>query len=134
MIKLSREGLILWSRALPVLIIVASVFIFTVLLSENFWPADVIVFIILFVQITVGKVYLFPYLKDLYISRDSKTLMFKDLKGTETEFKTTQIVNLKNIRKSVYCLEILQDDRVKKWYFAINSAANLALLTLHYIF
>ena len=129
MIKLSREGLVLWSRVLPILIVVSTIFIFTVLLSMNFWPGYVIVAIILIGQIAIGKAYLLPYLKDLYISRDHQTILFKDLNGAETEFRTSQIVNLKNIRKSVYCLEMLPANAVIKWYFAINSTEDLALIS-----
>jgi hypothetical protein len=127
MIKLSRDNLIVLSRLFPVMLFAVHPFIIFVIIKINFWPLIIAYLFIAAMQFGVGKVWRYFLIQDLYLSKDTKYIIFKSLSDKETEFKISQIAGI-STQKGITRLEILNNNKVEKWYFCVNSKDNLNLL------
>jgi hypothetical protein len=126
MIKLSKDNLIVWGRLFPIMLFSVHLFFIILVTAWGFWPTIVAYLFVAFLQ-AIKKPWRLFFIKDLYLTTDTKNIIFKSLSDKETEFKTNQIIKQKT-SNGITLIEILQNDKVEKWYCTINSKDNLKFL------
>ncbi len=128
MIKISKDNLLFWRYFFGGGLIATHLYFIVFVFFMNFVLVYVVYFFFAVMHFAVAKVWRYLFIKDVYLSSDFGTVIFKSNSDEMEYFKREQI---SNTRTSFGITEVVINinGNKTKFYFMINSKENLKYIS-----